>query len=214
MILKTFLNTTVAAVALSGAALVSAAPAGETAAAMLARLEAAPAGLPAVRDEGRKAAFFCANCHGETGVSRYSEVPNLAGQNPVYVLNQIEAFLSGKRKDPFMQGLMKVLSEHDKAAISLYYASEPVTPVAQPGARAAEGAALYAKLCARCHQDDARGGEAFPRLAGQQREYLRISLNRYLKQTGERFYAPMTAAVMQLGESNIEAVADHLAALK
>lgn len=214
MIPKTFLNTTVAAVALSGAVFVCAAPPAETAAAMLARFEAAPAALPEVRDEGRKAAFFCANCHGETGVSRYPEVPNLAGQNPVYVLKQIEAFLSGKRKDPFMQGLMKVLSEHDKAAISLYYAGEVVTPAVQPGARAADGAVLYAKLCARCHQDDARGGEAFPRLAGQQREYLRISLNRYLKQTGERFYAPMTAAVMQLGESNIEAVADHLAALK
>ena len=159
-------------------------------------------------EEGRKAAFFCANCHGEQGVSRYGEVPNLAGQHPAYILSQIEAFLAGTRKDDFMQGLMKVLSERDKLAIALYYASSPPP---QMKADAGAGAGLYEKHCALCHQPDAGGAETFPRLAGQQAEYLRISLRRYLTRSGERFSAPMTAAVTQLGEKNINAVVNYLA---
>lgn len=183
------------------------------AAQLVAQMMANAADRPTILAEGRKSAFFCANCHGDAGISRYPEVPNLAGQHPAYVLNQIDAFLTGKRKDEFMQGMMKVLSERDKAAIALYYAAAPVKPSAAPGPRAADGGKRYAELCARCHQPDARGGETFPRLAGQQREYIRISLTRYLSQSGERFYGPMTAAVMQLGAPNIDAVADYLSAL-
>lgn len=163
--------------------------------------------------EGGKTAFFCANCHGDNGNSKYPDVPNLAGQHPDYLLKQMDAFLTGARKNTFMEGMIKVLNEHDKAAIALFYADATVTPASTPGPRAAEGKAYFAKLCARCHNADARGGEGFPRLAGQQREYIRLSLTRYLTQSGERFYAPMTAAVMQLGEANIDAVADYLAAL-
>lgn len=185
---------------------------GAKAAQLLQELATRPEQGAALADEGRKAASFCANCHGDSGNSKLGEVPNLAGQHPAYVLNQVEAFATGKRKDPFMEGLMRALSEREKAGVSLFYAQQAVTPArAQAGAAAARGAELYAKHCARCHQDDARGAETFPRLAGQQPEYLRISLKRYLKQTGERFYAPMTAAVMQLGENNIEAVVAYLA---
>lgn len=168
----------------------------------------------AVMIEGKKAAFFCANCHGDNGMSRYPGVPNLAGQNPAYILSQIDAFLTGRRKDEFMQGLMKVLSERDKVAIALYFSSLPVVPATAPGPRAAEGAQFFAKQCAHCHRPDARGDQTFPRLAGQQREYLRTSLSRYLSQSGGRLYPPMTAAITQLGTDNIDAVADYLSGLK
>jgi cytochrome c553 len=176
----------------------------------LARItQSGPAGLKLAQDAGRKAAFFCANCHGETGVSKYPEVPNLAGQHPVYVLGQIEAFLSGRRKDAFMQGLMKVLSEEEKAQIALFFAAQPVPP-AKAVAVVGEGKELFSRNCARCHGAEAKGGETFPRLAGQQDEYLRRSLQRYLKASGERIYPPMTAAVNGLGEKNIEAVVNYL----
>lgn len=186
----------------------------DTAVQWIAHMQQDTVARPAILAEGRKSAFFCANCHGESGISRYPEVPNLAGQHPAYVLSQMDAFLTGKRKDEFMEGLMKVLSERDKAAIALHYAAAKVVPTTAPGPRAAEGGKLFATLCARCHQPDARGGEAFPRLAGQQREYIRLSLNRYLSQTGGRLYAPMTAAVTQLGAKNIDAMADYLSGLE
>jgi cytochrome c553 len=184
----------------------------EKAAVLLARAAADPGQAKALAEEGSKAAFFCANCHGDGGISRYPEVPNLAAQNPAYLLGQIEAFLSGRRKDEFMQGLMKVLSERDKAAIASYYATARPVPAGPPGT--AKGAELFAQLCATCHQPDARGAETFPRLAGQQPEYIRRSLRRYLNQSGERIYAPMTAAVTRLGAQNIDTMADYLAGLK
>jgi cytochrome c553 len=189
-----------------------AAPAGSDA---LRQAQASPEASRNLVEEGKKAAFFCANCHGDNGHSKYPEVPNLAGQNPAYVLTQIDLFLSGKRKDDFMQGMMKVLSDRDKAAISLFYATAPTQPsVAPPGPKAADGGALFQRLCARCHQPDARGGETFPRLAGQQPDYIRRTLQRYLTLSGERNYAPMTAAVMQLENKNIEAMVEYLSSLK
>ncbi|THF59446.1 c-type cytochrome [Pseudothauera rhizosphaerae] len=193
-----------------GLAVGSASAAAETAAELLARADSDRALQETLAAEGGKAAFFCANCHGEAGISKFPNVPNLAGQHPVYVLNQIEAFLSGLRKDEFMQGLMKVLNEREKASIALMYSTRPVPPFAAPGPRAAAGEKLFLQHCARCHMGDAHGAKDFPRLAGQQPEYLRLSLKRYLTQSGERFYAPMTAAVMQLGERNIDAVVDYL----
>lgn len=174
-----------------------------------------PADLKAAQDAGRKASFFCANCHGENGLSKYPEVPNLAGQHPGYVLGQIEAFLTGRRKDAFMQGLMKVLSAEEKAQIAVFYAAQPVIPAGTPSAaRAAEGRKHFERTCVRCHGAEARGGENFPRLAGQQPEYLKRSLQRYLKVSGERIYPPMTAAVSGLGEGNIDAVVEYLSNLR
>lgn len=182
---------------------------------VLKQAQASVDGGRSLAEEGRKTAFFCANCHGDGGLSKYPEVPNLAGQHPAYLLTQIDAFLSGKRKDAFMQGLMKVLSDRDKAAIALFYATASTQPaLATPGPRAAEGAGYFQKLCARCHQPDARGGETFPRLAGQQPDYIRKTLRRYLTLSGERFYGPMTAAVTQLEDKNIEAMVDYLSSLK
>ena len=177
--------------------------------------KAKPVDQKAAQDAGKKAAFFCANCHGETGLSKYGEVPNLAGQHPLYILSQIDAFLAGARKDAFMQGLMKVLNAEEKANIAVFFAAQPVTPsVATPGPLAAGGREMFQKNCSRCHGADARGGENFPRLAGQQAEYLRRNIKRYLNQSGERAYPPMTAAVTGLGEKNIEAVVDYLSSLK
>ena len=49
-------------------------------------------------EAGRRIATFCANCHGASGVSAIPNVPNLAAQNPDYLLAQIDAFVTGKRK--------------------------------------------------------------------------------------------------------------------
>ena len=96
-------------------------------------IQADPATVKLAVDAGRKASFFCANCHGENGISKTPDVPNLAGQNPAYILEQMRKFVSGERKDPFMQGLIKVLKDEERVQIALYYASVPVAPT--PAAR-------------------------------------------------------------------------------
>lgn len=182
---------------------------------LLKKAAADPATRTTLIREGAAASFFCKNCHGDTGTSRFPDVPNLAGQNPAYIVTQIDAFLTGKRRNDFMQGLMKVLGDREKAAIALSYANAPsIASAAMPGAAAGEGEAHFKRICVRCHQADAHGNETIPRLAGQQPEYLRLSLKRYLNKTGERVFPEMSTAVAQLGEQNIEAVVQYLASLK
>ena len=174
---------------------------------------ASPKAMSAAVEQGRAASFFCANCHGATGLSKYPEVPNLAGQHPIYLLNQIEAFSEGRRRNEFMQGLVKVLTPQDKAAIALFYSRQPPRG-STAGAENAPGSAAYRQHCARCHGDKAAGQAAFPRLAGQQAEYLRLSLRRYLERSGERNFAPMSEAVQKLGASRIDDVVEYLSGLE
>lgn len=198
---------------LAACCLATAAHAETTARAWLRQADNNPELKAKLTAKGKDAAFFCFNCHGDGGISRLTEVPNLAAQHPTYIINQIEAFLSGMRKDEFMQGLMKVLNEEEKAAIALYFSSAIPRPAAsKPGPRAAEGRHLYVEYCERCHLPDASGSESFPRLAGQQGDYMRISLKRYMDMSGERLYPPMTGAVRQMGANNIDAIVDYLSA--
>lgn len=176
-------------------------------------------GTPATRSaavaEGKNNSSFCANCHGETGNSKYPEVPNLAGQNPDYLLTQMKKFETGARKDDFMQRLIKMLGDRERATIALYYADSSVNPArANAGPTAARGAAHFAKLCKHCHGEQARGSETVPRLAGQQAKYLRVSLDRYRAVSGERVFPLMTAATSQIPAADVDAVVDYLSSLK
>lgn len=176
-------------------------------------LQADPAALKAAVDAGKKATFFCANCHGEEGLSKTPDVPNLAGQNPGYLLEQIRKFGSGERKDAFMQGLIKVLRDEERLQIALYYASTPVSPTPANAAHSAKGKDIFAKLCARCHGEQARGSEAYPRLAGQKLPYLQTSITRYRDNTGIRNNQLMTIATAPLKNDDITAVANYLTQL-
>ena len=40
----------------------------------------------------------CADCHGSNGIGRYSDVPNIAGQDFSYMRSQFDNFLSGRRR--------------------------------------------------------------------------------------------------------------------
>jgi len=171
-----------------------------------------PAARTAAAEAGKKAAFFCANCHGEDGNSKQAGVPNLAGQNPFYLLDQIRKFASGQRRDPFMQGMIKVLSEADRVNIAIYYTDLNVQPVGKQSSQA--GRELYSKNCQRCHGEQARGSEKYPRLAGQQQDYLMKSLTRYRNRTGERMDTLMLASTTLLKDADIQALAIYLAGLR
>jgi len=164
-------------------------------------------------EAGRKASFFCANCHGETGISKSPEIPNLAGQNPAYLLEQIRKFGSGERKDPFMQGLIKVLKDEERLQLALFYAAQPVSPAKADAGQAARGKELFAKLCARCHGDQARGSDLYPRLAGQNQNYLQTSITHYRDGTGVRSNQLMAIATAPLKNADVVALSHYLAQL-
>ncbi len=176
-------------------------------------IQADPAALQAAVEAGRKASFFCANCHGEKGISKAVEVPNLAGQNPAYLLEQIRKFGSGERKDAFMQGLIKVLKDEERVQIALFYAQSPVPPSKADSGQLARGKLLFEKMCARCHGEQAHGNEMFPRLAGQRQSYLQTSITRYRDGTGIRNNQLMAIATSTLKNEDIVALSHFLTQL-
>jgi len=176
-------------------------------------LSADPVALRAAIDAGKKATFFCANCHGEDGISKTPDVPNLAGQNPAYLLEQIRKFGAGERKDQFMQGLIKVLKDEERVQVAAYFSNMVVRPSAADAAQVAKGKVLFSKLCVRCHGEQARGNEAIARLAGQKLPYLETTIARYRDKTGIRNNQLMSIATAPLKNEDITAVANYLTQL-
>jgi cytochrome c553 len=67
----------------------------------------------------------CVPCHGADGIARDVEVPHLAGQNDVYLYNQLKAFKSGARKHPEMNYMSQRLSERDLRRMADYFSHLP-----------------------------------------------------------------------------------------
>lgn len=177
----------------------------------MAELMQDPKALEAAVKASKSVTFFCANCHGEDGNSNIPEVPNLAGQNAAYLLEQIRKFGAGQRKNEFMQKLIKVLKEEDKVNLAAFYANQKVTVRAGGNPELlAKGKEWYGKICFRCHTDSGLGNEKIARIAGQQPVYLKLTLKRYRDRTGERIDAQMAANTNMLKDQDIDAIVEYV----
>lgn len=115
--------------------------------AMSAILALAPAAQAADIEAGKaKVAVVCAACHGANGVSVSDTIPNLAGQRPAYLENQLRAFKDGTRKPQsqahpaaIMNAMAAQLSAADIENVAAYFA-------AQPGAMGAAKSPLMANV--------------------------------------------------------------------
>jgi len=67
----------------------------------------------------------CAPCHGANGISKFGEVPNLAGQNEPYLVNQLRAFHTGRRPHKEMAYMSRKLTEEEIEAIAAYFSTLP-----------------------------------------------------------------------------------------
>ena len=171
--------------------------------------------LEAAYKTGSKVAAVCANCHGQGGNSSKSGIPNLAGQNPAYLLEQLRQFAEGRRRNEFMEGLIKVLSPAETIAIVVFYSSQEVTH--KPSANAAllsQGQAYYSNVCARCHGDSGRGNEKVARIAGQQADYLTLTLRRYREGSNIRTEPLMAASTRLMTDADMSAVVGYVSSMK
>lgn len=182
--------------------------------ARLARLQGDAGAHKAAIAAGKRAVFFCVNCHGETGVSALENTPNLAGQNALYLLAQIDKFGDGRRKDDFMSGLVKVLKPDERFNIAVFYASQSVPPTpAKIASQAAAGGKHYARACVGCHGAKAYGTREVARLAGQRGGYLITALGNYRTGKGGRADSRMTGVAQKLSAAEIAALASYLGTL-
>lgn len=161
---------------------------------------------------GQKVADVCANCHGDGGNSLKPDIPNLAGQNPAYLLDQLRQFAEGQRRNDFMEGMIKALTSDEKIGAVLFYSRQGVLgrPSSDSAAQIAKGKELYFKNCWRCHAENGRGNEQFARIAGQQPVYLATTLKRYRTGTGPRTNPLMAANTKLLSDADIDALVAYV----
>lgn len=71
----------------------------------------------------QRAATACAVCHGPQGLSMQPNVPHLAGQPEIYLVEQLRNYRSGKRTHEVMGVIAKPLSDKDIEELAQWYAS-------------------------------------------------------------------------------------------
>jgi cytochrome c553 len=75
-------------------------------------------------EAGKEKSTACAACHGANGVSASPMFPTIAGQHADYIVHALNAYKTGKRNNPIMQGTVAALSEEDIVNLAAYFASQ------------------------------------------------------------------------------------------
>ena len=165
---------------------------------------------------GLQKAQVCVACHGPAGVSANPTVPSLASQPAQFVATQLLMFREGRRKDAQMSPFAANLSNTDLNDLAAYFAAQKLPARAADATTGTEaGARLARELnCVQCHGATLLGQQHIPRLAGQQREYLKTQLRGFKAQTRFDMDGQMTSAAQPLSEADIDALAAYLAGMR
>ncbi len=172
---------------------------------------------------------YCKTCHGLSGQGFRGSfpMPRLAGQQPEYLVNQLQAFIERRRTNPVMFNVAHVLSPSMLTALSTHFKDLDPKPLGgAPKELVADGKKIYEEgipsaevpPCASCHGQDAKGSDAFPRLAGQLNDYVAKKLLNWSKERGQDPAKPDNSAIMQpiahnLTEAQVKAVAAYVSYL-
>ncbi len=159
---------------------------------------------------GEQKSENCVGCHGAKGQSSNPQAPNLAAQQAAYVANQLNAFKAGQRKSSPMQAMAGNLSEQDINNLADYFSSLAAVKAGGDATLAKAGEAK-ASMCLGCHGSTAEGRGQFPRLAGQNPNYLIQQLKNF--KDGTRTGGPMQAIAASLSEEDMKSIAAYLAGL-
>jgi cytochrome c553 len=172
---------------------------------------------------------YCKTCHGVSGQGFRGSfpMPRLAGQQPEYIQNQLQAFIDRRRTNPVMLNVAHVLSPSMVRALGAYFKDLNPPPLGgAPKDSVADGKRIYedgipsaeVPPCASCHGPDAKGTDAFPRLAGQLHDYILKKLVNWSKERGQDKAKPDSSEIMapiahNLTETQIKAVAAYVSQL-
>ena len=186
---------------------------------------------PAVSKQELQAKInYCKTCHGVSGQGYRGAypMPRLAGQQPEYLQNQLQAFIERRRTNPVMFNVAHVLNTAMLAGLSAHFKDLNPKPLGgAPKESLALGKTIYEQglpdanvpACSSCHGPEAKGEGAFPRLAGQLHDYLFNKLVNWSKERGQDRAKPDTSAIMEpiahgLTEQQVKAVAAYLSTLE
>ncbi|MBF0447665.1 MAG: c-type cytochrome [Magnetococcales bacterium] len=170
----------------------------------------------------------CMACHGKEGKKAILNYPFLAGQDRIYLKNQMIDIASGKRSaslDPTghprtdgMKGIMHLVDNSQIKKIADWLAELPPAPLYKDtesldAARVASGEDLYTKFnCKNCH--GVAGNKplkSMPVLAGQKREYLAlqmIDMQSGVRKNGKS--GMMKSFIKKVSEEEVHLIAEYL----
>lgn len=171
---------------------------------------------------GEKKAAMCIGCHNIPGYQasfpEVHKVPMISGQSAKYIASALHAYQKGDRKHPTMRGIAGSLNDTDIADLAAFYEAQGGTPsapatVSQPSAQVAD--LLKKGNCVSCHGDNfSKPIEGYPKLAGQHRDYLYVSLKSYQAATATpqlgRNNAIMAGMVSSFSHAELKALADYI----
>jgi cytochrome c553 len=173
---------------------------------------------------------YCEDCHGRAaqGFHGYFPIPRLAGQQPEYLKNQLEAFIERRRTNNVMFNVAHSLSPGMIAALAADFRALNPPPLGggarhliRTGEKIFQNGVPEANVaaCAACHGPEGQGSGEIPRLAGQLPDYVYNKLINWSKERGQNPTEPDISAVMSpvahsLTRPQVEAVAAYLSYLK
>lgn len=137
----------------------------------------------------------CADCHGEAGEGR-DGIPRLDIHTPEYIEASLRAFRDGRRASGTMIAAARGLSDAEIAELARRFGRElRVEPLPGQGAAPPVLAGREVPQCLACHGPAAR--RDYPRLLGQDRDYLRRQL-RLFADLGEERGGPHAAVMARV----------------
>lgn len=185
-------------------------------AAALLILAAYAAPVAAGAEEGKAKAATCVACHGENGNSASPAFPSLSGQPKQFIVSALFQFREGKRQNEIMSPLAAKMSNADMNDLAAYFSAQPAMAPQHKTAPAnvEKGRQLSMQNnCVACHAANLMGQQHIPRLAGQQKDYLRAQLASFKASTRGEMDGVMTSAAQALSAEDIDVLADYMAGL-
>ena len=172
---------------------------------------------------------YCTTCHGPSaqGFRGFYTMPRLAGQQPLYIENQLHAFLEQRRLNAVMANVAHgITAEMIPSLAARMHSLNPPPFGDAPTGDVALGREIFANglpdqnvpACSACHGPDAKGQREIPRLAGQLYWYMTYTLSIWSKERGQGGRQDiswiMRPTVENLTTKQIQAIAEYVSALK
>ncbi|MGE5166898.1 MAG: c-type cytochrome [Sphingobacteriales bacterium] len=168
----------------------------------------------------------CTWCHGPSAQG-YAPAPRLAGQRPLYIVNQIRSYNAHRRDNPFSKMYMWPAAANVGPQAARYlanYLSALSPEAANDGNRelVATGRAIYQEgipdlniaACVACHGPRGQGIGEIPRLGGLSSAYLQERLQQWRAGYDAAARHPMPHVASNLSSDQIAAVASYLSFIK
>ncbi len=159
---------------------------------------------------GATRAAVCGGCHG----SPLAGMPVLAGQQQEFLELQMFLLREGLRDVPQMAGMLGGLADRDLGDMAAYFAGQQAPPNSasrDPQLRARGAGLAQVMGCGSCHLKDFSGQRQVPRLTNQREDYLAAALKAYRDNQRTGIDTSMNAAMYQVTDADIRALARYLA---